>query len=711
MSGVSRARLSALLGFARGVLAAAAPFVDLWVRLCLARVFFVSGMLKVGNWQTALELARHEYPVTWLDPHTAAVLGATVEVAGSVLLAIGLLVRPAALGMLVLSLVIQFAFQHLDINLVWAAMFGWYVVRGPGPLSLDRALANGLRNSALPLASQAIEAGERFAGIAGPLYQLALRLWLATSLAGLALPPAFFPTATAAMVPRIFGLMAAVCLALGAGTPLVAGALMTILSGVWMMSQQDGLSLYAPLLFALLGIYGAGALSLDRVLLVWIGRRASAGAALPHVVIVGGGFGGLACAAGLRHDRVRVTLIDRRNYHLFQPLLYQVATANLSPGDIATPIRAVFRDDPTIAVLRGTVTGVDASHRTVLMGDRAIKYDYLVLATGASHGYFGHDEWAVHAPGLKFVDDAVAMRGRILGAFERAEATDDPAERESLLTFLICGGGPTGVELAGAIAELARHGLKKEFRNFDPAAARIILVQSGPRILPPFPEKLSWIAHASLERLGVQVMVGSRVEAIDEDGVIVNGKRIAASTVLWAAGVVASPSAEWLKQKPDPAGRLKVTGDLSVPGLPNVFAVGDTALALAWKGLPVPGLASAAKQGGAYVAAVLRARLEGRPPPLPFLYRHRGSLVTIGRKSAVADFGWIRLWGAVAWWLWGTVHVLFLVGVRNRLSVVVGWMWSYFTYGVGVRLITDDGERPVDAARNPSPTPRKESSG
>jgi NADH dehydrogenase FAD-containing subunit/uncharacterized membrane protein YphA (DoxX/SURF4 family) len=711
MSGALRPKLFAMLGLVRGVLAAAAPFVDLWVRLCLARVFFVSGMLKLGNWQSALELARHEYPVTWLDPHTAAVLGATVEVVGSVLLAVGLLVRPAALAMLLLSLVIQFAYQNLDINLFWAAMFGWYLVLGPGSLSLDRVLAKGLRNSPLPLASQAIEAGERLARFAGPVYQLALRLWLATALAGLALPPAFFPTATAAMVPRTLGLFAAAFLALSFATPLVAGALLTTLSGAWMMSQQEGLSLYAPLLFALLGTYGAGALSLDRVLTGWIGRRASTGGALPHVVIVGGGFGGMACAAGLRHERVRVTLIDRRNYHLFQPLLYQVATANLSPGDIATPIRAVFRDDPMIAVLRDTVTGVNADDQTVLMDDRAIKYDYLVLATGASHGYFGHDEWAVHAPGLKFVDDAVAMRRRILEAFERAEVTDDPAERESLLTFLICGGGPTGVELAGAIAELARHGLEKEFRNFDPSAARIILVQSGPRILPPFPEKLSWIAHASLERLGVQVMVGSRVEAIDVDGVVVNGKRITASTVLWAAGVVASPSAAWLGQIPDSAGRLKVTGDLSVPGMPNVFAVGDTALALAWKGMPVPGLAPAAKQGGAYVAAVLRARLEGRSPPPPFRYRHQGSLATIGRKSAVADFGWIRLWGSIAWWLWGAVHVLFLVGVRNRLSVMVGWMWSYFTYGVGVRLITGDGDGSVRAAGTPLPISRKESSG
>jgi len=287
--------------------------------------------------------------------------------------------------------------------------------------------------------------------------------------------------------------------------------------------------------------------------------------------------------------------------------------------------------------------------------------------------------------------DATSIRSRILDAFEQAETTEDPVARQSLLTFLICGAGPTGVEMAGAIAELARHGMNKDFRNFDPASARILLVQAGPRVLPQFDERLSRFARTSLEALGVEVRIDSRVEAIDADGVVVNGERIAAGTVLWAAGVVASPAAAWLGTEPDSAGRIKVGPDLSVPHLPEVFAIGDTALALAWDGQAAPGLAPAAKQGGTYVASVLRARLRNRKPPPPFRYRHQGSLATIGRKSAVADFGRLKLTGAVAWWLWGAVHVLFLVGVRNRLSVIVGWVWSYFTFDVGVRLITEEG--------------------
>jgi NADH dehydrogenase/putative oxidoreductase len=412
---------------------------------------------------------------------------------------------------------------------------------------------------------------------------------------------------------------------------------------------------------------------------------------MPHVVIVGAGFGGMACAARLRHEPVRVTLIDRQNYHLFQPLLYQVATAALSPADITTPVRATFRDNARMRVLRGTVTAVDAAARQVIADGRAIAYDTLVLATGATHGYFGHEEWAVYAPGLKSVADATSIRSRILDAFEKAEATEDAALRRKLLTFLICGAGPTGVEMAGAIAELAHNGMAKDFRNFDPASARILLVQAGPRVLPQFDERLSAFARISLEALGVEVHTDSSVELIDGNGVVVNGKRIAAGTVLWAAGVVASPASAWLGAEADRAGRIKVGPDLSVPGHPDIFAIGDTALSLAWDDQPVPGLAPAAKQGGAYAASVLRARLRGRRPPAPFRYRHQGSLATIGRRSAVADFGWVKVTGATAWWLWGAVHVFFLVGVRNRLSVMLGWIWSYFTFDVGVRLITETG--------------------
>ena len=322
------------------------------------------------------------------------------------------------------------------------------------------------------------------------------------------------------------------------------------------------------------------------------------------------------------------------------------------------------------------------------MGEQRLPYDYLVLATGAAHSYFGRDEWATHAPGLKRVEDAVEMRRRLLSAFERAEATDDVEERQRLLTFLVVGGGPTGVELAGAIAELARFGMEKDFRRYDPATARVILVQAGPRVLPTFPEALSAQTRSALEKLGVEVRVGSRVERIDDDGVIVDGERIASRTVLWAAGVVASPAAKWLGAEADNAGRVKVKPDLSVAGLPNVFVIGDTAASNAWNGQSVPGLAPAAKQGGEFVARVIGARVLGQREPGRFVYRHLGSLATIGRKAAVADFGFVRLRGALAWWFWGAVHVALLVGLRNRFSVMLDWFWAYLTFRSGTRLIT-----------------------
>jgi NADH dehydrogenase/putative oxidoreductase len=423
------------------------------------------------------------------------------------------------------------------------------------------------------------------------------------------------------------------------------------------------------------------------------------------VVIVGAGFGGLACAARLAHLPVQVTIVDRQNYHLFQPLLYQVATTALSPGDIAAPIRGLFREHFNVTVLLGNVTAVDTAGRHVLVNEQRLPYDYLVLATGAAHSYFGRDEWATHAPGLKRVEDAVEMRRRLLSAFERAEAADDENERRRLLTFVIVGGGPTGVELAGAIAELARFGMEKDFRRYDPAAARVILVQAGPRVLPTFPDTLSAQTRSALDRLGVEVLLNSRVERIDDDGVIVNGERIASRTVLWAAGVVASPAAKWLSAEADSAGRVKVEADLSVPGLKNVFVIGDTAASNGWNGQPVPGLAPAAKQGGAFVARVVGARVLGRREPARFVYRHLGSLATIGRKAAVADFGFVRLRGAIAWWFWGAVHVALLVGLRNRFSVMLDWFWAYLTFRSGTRLITGGMERETMPA-SPRAAPR-----
>ncbi len=675
-----RARMAALLELCAAALRVAAPAVDLLVRLSLAKAFFDPGMLP------------HIHVLDALRSEWAAI---AVQVSGPVLLAAGFLVRPVALLMLVLTLLAQ-AGAPQDVHLFWAALFGWYVVQGAGALSLDHLLGKGLGLSPLPLAGRATAAADWFDRQIAPLYRLALRLWLAAAVAGAALAPTMLPGMQAGLLPRPAALLAAVCLALGLGTPLVAAVLLAASSGAAVMGHDQGMTVYGPLLLALLGVSGGGRYALDRLIVRQLDRRPALALDAPHIVIVGAGFGGMACAEGLRHERARVTLIDRQNFHLFQPLLYQVATGNLSPADIATPIRAVFRDDPSIRVLCGAVTGIDPASRRVMVDGQALAYDALVLATGATHGYFGRDDWAAYAPGLKSVQDATAIRSRVLAAFERAEATADPDARAALLTFLVCGAGPTGVELAGAIAELSRNGMDKDFRTIDPASARILLVQAGPRVLPQFDERLSDFARRSLEGLGVEVRVDSRVEAIDADGVTVNGARIAAGTVLWAAGVVASPAASWLGAAADRAGRVQVGPDLSVPGAPDVFVIGDTALSLAWDGKPVPGLAPAAKQGGAYVARVLRARLRGQAPPPPFRYRHQGSLATIGRKSAIADFGWIRLQGALAWWLWGAVHILFLLSLRNRMSVMLGWAWSYFTFDIGVRLIT---EKPPAAAR------------
>jgi NADH dehydrogenase len=407
-----------------------------------------------------------------------------------------------------------------------------------------------------------------------------------------------------------------------------------------------------------------------------------------HVVIIGGGFGGLTAARALRHVPVRVTLIDRRNYHLFQPLLYQVATAGLSPADIASPIRAILRRQRNITVLLGKVTGIDITGKAVLIDERRIAFDQLVIATGARHGYFNHEEWERCAPGLKKIDDATEIRGRILLAFERAESTSDESERQRLLSFVIVGGGPTGVEMAGAIAELARVALSIDFRNIDPKSARVILVESGRRVLAHFPESLSAVAKRALEKLGVEVRLGARVSRCDPEGVTIANERIEAHTIIWAAGVMASPAAKWLDAEKDAAGRVVVRADLTLPDHPEIFVIGDTALARGADGKPLPGVAPVAKQQGAYAARVIGARVRGMPVPKPFRYRHLGTMATIGRRSAVADFGKFRLTGFIAWLLWGLVHVYFLVGFRNRIAVTMGWLWAYVTFGRGARLIT-----------------------
>src|SRR6202795_3986756 len=398
----------------------------------------------------------------------------------------------------------------------------------------------------------------------------------------------------------------------------------------------------------------------------------------PHrVVIVGAGFGGLETAHRLAGAPVAITLVDRRNHHLFQPLLYQVATASLATSEIAWPIRYLLRDRSDVTTLFANVNGADAAAKRVLVdGGDALPYDTLVLATGARHAYVGHDEWEPFAPGLKTLEDATTLRRRILVAFERAERESDPQRRAALLTFVIVGAGPTGVELAGTIAELAQDTLPPDFRNIDTQKARVVLIEAGPRVLAGFPEDLSAYGQRSLESLGVEVALGQAVTECSADGVVYGGESLQAKTLIWAAGVRASPAAEWLGGPADRAGPLQAHPDLTVPGHPDIFAIGDTVFVTGPDGKPVPGIAPAAKQQGRYVAASIKARLRGGTVA-PFRYRHAGSLAQIGKRKAIIDFGRIKLRGAIAWWIWGIAHIYFLIGLRNRLSVAHDWLWVF----------------------------------
>ncbi len=417
---------------------------------------------------------------------------------------------------------------------------------------------------------------------------------------------------------------------------------------------------------------------------------------LPRVVIIGGGFGGLRTAQHLKNIPAAVTLIDRSNHHLFQPLLYQVATAALSPADIAAPIRGVLRKLPNCEILLAEGTGVDTVKQEVYFENRALAYDYLVLATGARHSYFGKDDWEKFAPGLKTIQDATAIRQNILIAFEKAEMEPDSEIRKHYLNFVIVGGGPTGVEMAGSIAELASVALAADFKHIDPTAAQITLIEAGPRILAGFPEVLSENAKRSLERLGVNVITGARVGHIDENGVMIGEKRIFAKTIIWAAGVVASPAGRWLHTDTDRVGRVIVEPNLSLPGHANVFVIGDTALVKDEEGKPLPGVAPVAMQEGVYVANLISNRIKAaqqkKTPPVenPFRYRNKGNLATIGRSSAIADIGKFKLSGFIAWFTWLFVHIFYLIGFRNRLVVIIQWAWSYFTFQRGARLITMD---------------------
>ena len=408
---------------------------------------------------------------------------------------------------------------------------------------------------------------------------------------------------------------------------------------------------------------------------------------LPHVVILGGGFGGLAAARTLAGAPVRISLVDRRNHHLFQPLLYQVATGGLSAPSIAAPLRQILRRQDNVTVLLDEAWDVDLAARCVRFAHGTLDYDFLIVATGATHAYFGHDDWARWAPGLKTLDDAFAIRRRVLLAFERAER-EPPAERQPWLNFVVVGGGPTGVELAGTLAEIARHTLPREFRRSDPRCARVLLVEAGPRVLAAFDPRLSAKAQQQLQRLGVEVKTGTAVTAIDGEGVCLGDERLAARTVLWAAGVAASPLGTQLGAPLDRAGRVRVGADLSLPAHPEVFVIGDLACVERADGTLVPGVAPAAKQMGHYVAGRIRARLDAESTATAFHYRDQGALATIGRMAAVAQFGRLRLSGPPAWWVWLLAHVYFLIGFRNRLVVLLDWAWAYWTYARHARIVT-----------------------
>ena len=409
----------------------------------------------------------------------------------------------------------------------------------------------------------------------------------------------------------------------------------------------------------------------------------------PHVVIVGGGFAGLWATRALRNARVSITLIDRTNHHLFQPLLYQVATAGLASSDIAAPLRRILRKQANVEVRLATVDRIDPdSRRVYLDAESSVTYDILVVATGATHAYFGHDKWEPFAPGLKTLKDALRVRRRILTAFERAEAEEDPNKRAAWLNFAIVGGGPTGVELAGTLAEIAHHTFWHEFRHIDPTSAKVRLIEAGPRVLATFPESLSAKARKQLEKLRVEVVTGKPVTDITDDGYRLGDEFVAAKTVVWAAGVAASPLAKSLRVPLDRAGRVKVEPDLTAPGRPEIFVAGDLA-SVVIDGKPVPGIAPAAKQMGDHVARVIRDRLDGKPPT-PFRYKDYGNLATIGRMAAVVDLRGFKFSGAIAWLFWLVAHIFFLIGFRNRIAVMINWLWAYTTYDRAARVVVGD---------------------
>ncbi len=714
--------VESLADFNRFVHCRLSPLVDLAFRFWLAQFFFRAGFLNTVDPEPTIWLFTFVVPIPGVAAETATQILTGIELLAPVFLATGFLTRLSALLLLPGGWILYTAYPAAEVHVFVLALLGVAIIYGPGAISLDCKFRPAQESSTRPLARLSRLLGRFLVGNVAPVYLLLLRISLALVFGvsgwllvhntapeylmglprfGFALPGT---TGMGDMVSSssvsllASGLILPAAILLGVGLAVRVTAVILTAHLVLFSLPGGGAPHYLPacLLLAVVALDRRGIMSMDQLVRKSLFRAfpslspdADWLVGAPHVVIIGGGFGGIAAALGLRHARANVTLIDRRNYHLFQPLLYQVATASLSPADIATPIRSLTRGIGNCRVVMGRVGDVNTETREVLIEDgRRVAYDHLVLATGAKHSYFGKDEWEAFAPGLKKIDDATAIRRDILLAFEKAENETDDAERARLMHFVIVGGGPTGVELAGAIAELARQGLNGEFTAIDPAQAQIILVQSAPRLLPAMPEKLSEKARVALELLGVDVRTGSRVDEIDARGVTVGGKRIEAGTVIWAAGVAASPAGRWVDGERDRAGRVIVDGELRVARHDNIYAIGDTASCDAGGTGPLPGLAAVAKQQGQYVAKQLRARIENRPLPGLFRYRDYGSMATIGREKAVADLRGLQLSGLPAWWLWCGVHVAFMADARNRLSVIIDWAWSYLTFSRRIRLIT-----------------------
>jgi NADH dehydrogenase FAD-containing subunit len=681
--------LDSFHGWLRGAGQFAYAGVLLAARIWLAQAAFVGGLMAMMQ---AEGFSR-------LPPAPVTVLEGVLPF----LLAVGVLTRPLAL-----ILLLGFGPTGLEQGLAGprGLLLLWLITQGAGPLSIDFLMRIGLRRvpfSPVRAVGQLYSGVERLINEALPF---ATRLYLAVFLAA-GSGAALWPQAITGdlLTAPWWLILLGWCLILGLFTRPVA-VVLCVLWPLMPLSGSGQTMTPVSLLLLLIASRGAGKLSLDWGMVQAVGilrvSREQITENSPRVVVVGGGFGGIATVKTLGRTNCRITLIDRRNHNLFQPLLYQVATAALSPADIAVPIRSVMRSQQNVAVRLATVTGVDVTAKHVIMGDERVPFDFLVLATGAEHSYFGRDEWSTFAPGLKSIEDATAMRGRLLRAFEHAESETDPEKQNAWLTFVVVGGGPTGVELAGALAELAKTGMDMEYRRIDPARARVVLVQSAPRVLPTFSPKSSEEAARALGALGVEVITGAKVTSVDAEGIRVDQMRIAAQTTFWAAGVTASPAAKWLGQSSDRSGRIIVGSDLSVTNCPGIFAIGDTAASNGWAGKPVPGLAPAAKQQGHYVAHVIRTAIYDAPAQPPFRYRHYGNLATIGRLSAVAELQSFRLWGAPAWWFWGLAHILFLGGGRNRAAVALNWLWAYVTYRRSTRLITGsiDGPSPPNYSQS-----------